>query len=231
LSFPQSTETQKILVDMQILSVDSQGKRKLNTSASKKIIKKRCCKKAHIRGAFLGAGSISDPEKGYHLEIIVQSPQYADSLCNLLNEFKLNAKVFERKNGLIVYLKDGEHIVDFLSIIGAHEALLNFENVRVYKDVRNKVNRLVNCETANLAKTINASVRQIDNIKYISDKVGLGTLTPTLREIAEVRMRYKDANLRELGELLSPQIGKSGVNHRLRQIDDFAESLKRKFGD
>ncbi len=204
---------------------------RLNRTIDVRLIKKRCCKRAYIRGAFLGGGSVSDPEKIYHLEIVTHSDSYANSLCSLINEFGLNAKTIERKNNYVVYLKEGEHIVNLLNIIGAHSALLDLENIRIYKDMRNNINRIVNCETANLSKTINAAVRQIENIRYIEDSYGLSNLSPSLREVAELRLNNPDASLRELGEMLNPPIGKSGVNHRLRKLDKIAEELKNKGGE
>lgn len=195
------------------------------------LIKKRCCKKSYLRGAFLGGGSVSDPEKTYHLEFVCHTEAYARSLCELLNWFNLNAKMIERKNNFVVYLKEGESIVNLLSIIGAHTALLNLENIRIYKDIRNNINRIVNCETANLSKTVNAAVRQIENIEYIRDNIGLAKLPPSLREVAELRLIHSDASLRELGQMLNPPIGKSGVNHRLRKLDKIAKDLKIKKGE
>ncbi len=152
-------------------------------------------------------------------------------MCNLINEFGLNAKTIERKNNFVVYLKEGDQIVNLLNIIGAHSALLDLENIRIYKDMRNNINRIVNCETANLSKTINAAVRQIENIRYLESNYGLAKLSPSLREIAELRLKNPDASLRELGEMLEPPIGKSGVNHRLRKLDKIAEDLKNKGGE
>lgn len=195
---------------------------------SSKVLKKGCCKKAYLRGAFLAGGSISDPEKTYHLEITCHRLSMAKMVCAMINSFKsneLNAKVIKRKGNFIIYLKEGENIVDFLNIIGAHTALLELENVRILKGMRNSVNRIVNCETANLDKTINASMRQVENIKYIKDKIGFGALPENLREIAELRLLYPDANLKELGNGLNPALGKSGVNHRLRKLDSIAEKL------
>jgi len=152
-------------------------------------------------------------------------------LSQLLNYFNLNAKVVMRKGNYVVYLKEGEHIVELFSLIGAHSALLNLENVRIYKDLRNNVNRIVNCETANLEKTVNASYRQIENIEYIRDHIGFYKLPITLREIAELRMNYSEATLKELGEMLTPMVGKSGVNHRLRKLDQMAQDLRIKKGE
>ncbi len=183
--------------------------------------------RAYIRGAFLGGGSISNPEKTYHLEFVTHSLEYAEDLSNLINKFDLNSKVIRRKTSYIVYLKEGEQIVDLLNIIGAHNALLELENIRIMKDMRNNVNRLVNCETANLSKTVNAAVRQVESIKLIQKEIGLGRLPKNLRDIAELRLNYPDESLKELGEMLDPPVGKSGVNHRLRKIEKIAEELRK----
>lgn len=185
--------------------------------------KKLCCKKAFLRGAFLSGGSVSDPEKTYHLELTSHSKSLALELSKAQGAFKLNARIIRRKGSFVTYLKEGENIVDFLNIIGAHSALMELENVRILKGMRNTVNRIVNCETANLEKTVNASVRQVENIKYIMEKMNPAILPDSLREIAELRLAYSDANLVELGELLNPPLGKSGVNHRLRKLDRIAE--------
>lgn len=189
------------------------------------LVKKKCDKIAYLRGAFLAGGSINNPEGTYHLEIITNDSLHADALSQLLNKFNLGAKVSMRKNWHVVYIKESEHIVEFLGLIGAHRALLEFENVRVLKDMRNQVNRLVNCETANLNKTVDAAVRQVDNIKKVADTIGLQALPEPLRKIAELRLEYPDASLKELGEMLTPKVGKSGVNHRMRKIDELAEKL------
>ncbi|AOT71778.1 DNA-binding protein WhiA [Geosporobacter ferrireducens] len=195
------------------------------------LIKSRCCKRAYLRGAFLGAGSVSDPEKAYHLEFVTTSEEHSEDLKNLINEFDLGAKIIQRKQSYVVYLKEGDQIVDLLNIMGAYSALLNLENIRIYKQVRNNVNRIVNCETANLSKIVNASIRQIENIEYIQKTEGFRILPEGLREIAELRLHYQDASLKELGNMLTPPVGKSGVNHRLRKIDKIAEKLKQKKGD
>lgn len=182
--------------------------------------------RAYIRGAFIGGGSISNPEKTYHLEFVTHSIEYAEDLCKLINNFGLNSKVIQRKNSYIVYLKEGEQIVDLLNIIGAHTALLELENIRIMKEMRNNVNRLVNCETANLSKTVNAAVRQVESIRLIEKEIGLQRLPQNLREIAELRLNYPDESLKELGEMLEPPVGKSGVNHRLRKIEKIADELR-----
>ncbi len=184
-------------------------------------------KRAYIRGAFLGGGSISNPEKTYHLEFVTHNDEYAEQFSQLINSYGLSSKVIQRKNSYVIYLKEGEQIVDLLNIIGAHNSLLYLENVRIMKEMRNNVNRLVNCETANLSKTVNASVRQIESIKLIKKEIGLQRLPKNLREIAEIRLKFPDESLKELGELLEPPVGKSGVNHRLRRIEKIAEELKK----
>lgn len=187
------------------------------------IIKKPCCRKAYLRGAFLAGGSISDPEKTYHLEITSHDPELVNVLKKIMASFGLNGKMIKRKGNLLIYLKEGDNIVDFLNIIGAHNALMELENIRILKEMRNNVNRIVNCETANLEKTVDASVRQAENIRYLINTTGLSVLPQNLREIAELRLKYPDASLKELGEMMSPPLGKSGVNHRLRKIDKIAE--------
>lgn len=183
-------------------------------------------KRAYIRGAFLCGGSVTNPEKNYHLEFVTHSEEYAQDLCELINSCGLNSKVIQRKNSFIVYIKEGEQIVDILNIMGAHSCLLELENIRIMKEMRNNVNRLVNCETANLSKTVNAAVRQVESIKFIQSKIGLKRLPQNLREIAELRLEYPDESLKELGEMLDPPVGKSGVNHRLRKIEKIAEELR-----
>ncbi len=194
------------------------------------LIKRQCCRKAYLRGAFLGGGSINNPEGTYHLEIITNDETHAQELCNLLNSFHLGGKISPRKNWFVVYLKESEHIADFLTIIGAHSALLEFENVRVLKDMRNQVNRLVNCETANLNKTVDAAVRQVENIKIIERTIGLDKLEKPLRKIAELRLLHTEISLKELGEMLVPKVGKSGVNHRMRKIENIARQIEEHLG-
>ncbi len=218
-------EVQDLLVDLEILTT----KHTFSRSISSNYMKKTCCKKSYLRGAFLAGGSINNPEtSSYHLEIFNFYQEHNDALCELINEFGLHARMLERKNGFIVYIKEAEKITEFLSIIGAHNALFKFEDVRIVRDMRNSVNRLVNCETANLNKTIGAAFRQIENINLIERTVGLDQLPEKLREIAVLRVQHQDVSLKELGELVSSgKISKSGVNHRLKKIDEFAEKIKR----
>lgn len=197
----------------------------IQAGIDKSLIKKRCDQKAYLRGAFLAGGSISNPEGNYHLEIITNDQSLARDICGIFNKFDLKAKVSTRKNFHVVYLKESEHIFEFLALIGAHQALFDFENIRILKGMRNQVNRIVNCETANLNKTVDASVRQVENIRLIEKTVGLKSLPASLQEIALLRLEFPDATLKELGENLNPKVGKSGVNHRLRKLDEIAEKI------
>ncbi len=184
--------------------------------------------KSYLRGAFLGGGSISDPGKTYHMEFVANNEEYANSLRDLVNGLGFNSKVVARKSNYVVYLKESEQISDLLSTIGAHSALLSLQNTKIVKAMRNSVNRIVNCETANLSKTVNAAVRQIENINYIEEHMGIKNLPDNLQVIARARVEYEDLTLKELGEMVNPPISKSGVNHRLRKIEEIAESLKEK---
>ncbi|EAD8318760.1 DNA-binding protein WhiA [Listeria monocytogenes] len=216
--------TRGILEDLRILEPPMT----FTKSIDRGFVKKRSAKRAYLRGAFLASGSVNNPEtSSYHLEIFSVYEEHNEAICALMNQFDLNARTLERKNGFITYLKEAEKITEFLSIIGATSALLHFEDVRIMRDMRNSVNRLVNCETANLNKTINAAVRQIDNIKYIQSTVGLEALPERLREIAALRTANEDVTLKELGEMLTTgQVSKSGINHRLRKLDQIAERLR-----
>lgn len=214
----------EILVQTKILK--SRDSYVFNYGIDDELIKDECCKRAYLRGMFLGSASISDPEKTYHLEFVADGLQFAKDIEKLLNEYELNAKVIQRKNYYIIYLKEGERIIDLLNIIGAHTCLLELENIRVYKEMRNNVNRVVNCETANLQKTIDASMKQIDNIKLIDKIIGISKLPNTLKDVARLRLEHSEATLKELGEMLNPPVSKSGVNHRLRKLDKIAQDLR-----
>lgn len=188
---------------------------------------KMCCKRAFLRGAFLATGSMSDPNKSYHFEIVCKTIEQAERLQELMQEFETDAKIVERKNHYVVYLKEGSQIVDMLNVMEAYVSLMNLENVRIIKEVRNSVNRKVNCETANINKTVNAAVKQIADIECIRDTVGLDKLPKPLYEMALVRLEHPEAPLKELGNYLNPPVGKSGINHRLRKIATFAEEIRK----
>lgn len=190
------------------------------------LIQNFCCKRAYIRGAFLASGSVSDPEKGYHFEIVCNSLEKANQLCDMIGSFGIEARVTMRKKNYIIYIKDGAQIVDMLNVMEAHVALMNFENIRIVKEMRNSVNRQVNCETANLNKTVSAAVKQIGDIQFIKATIGFDQLPEGLTEIAELRLEQPQATLKELGQMLTPSVGKSGVNHRLRKLSLIAEELR-----
>ena len=190
------------------------------------ILRHNCCKRAFIRGAFLAAGSMSNPEKSYHIEIVCMAMKKAEQLKSVINSFGLDAKVVGRKKSYVVYLKEGSQIVDLLNIMEAPIALMEMENIRILKEMRNSVNRKVNCETANINKTVSAAMKQVEDIRYIRDTIGLKELPEGLRDIAELRLEYPNETLKELGDLLQTPLGKSGVNHRLRKLSEIAEHLK-----
>ena len=182
------------------------------------VVQQTCCKRAFIRGAFLAAGSMSDPKKAYHFEIVCAAESMAEQIRELMSSFSMDAKIVQRKKSYVVYLKEGSQIVDILNIMEAHVSLMELENVRILKEMRNTVNRKVNCETANLNKTVSAAVKQLEDITYLRDTIGLEKLSEGLEEVALARLSHPDASLKELGALLSPPVGKSGVNHRLRKL-------------
>ena len=190
------------------------------------LIKNSCCARAYLRGAFLCVGSMSDPEKSYHLEFVCSRPEQAEQLQDIILEFQIEAKIIQRKKYYVVYLKEGAGLVDLLNVMGAHVSLLNLENLRVVKEMRNSINRRVNCEAANITKTVNAASKQIEDILLIKERYGFDNLPKNLRQMAEVRLEYPEAALKELGEYLEPTVGKSGVNHRLRKLSEIAERIR-----
>lgn len=198
----------------------------LRAPADPAIVEESCCKRAFLRGAFLSAGSVSDPKKGYHLEIVCSCMAQAEQIVRLLLDFEIEAHLVTRKKYAVVYLKEGSGIADFLNVTEAHIALLEFENSRVVREVRNTVNRRVNCETANIAKTVTAASRQVEDILLLRDRYGFEKLPASLRQMAEARLEYPDAPLRELGACLDPPVGKSGVNHRLRKLCELADKVR-----
>lgn len=185
-----------------------------------------CCKRAYLRGAFLAIGSVSDPEKSYHLEFVCQMEEDADNILGLLRNFEIESHVFKRKSTYVVYIKDGSQIAETLNVLEAHVALMEFENMRILKEMRNSVNRKVNCETANINKTVLAAQKQIDEINFLMSSQEYEGLPDNLKEIAELRIEYPEASLTELGELCNPKVGKSGVNHRLRKLGEIALRIK-----
>lgn len=182
-------------------------------------------KKSVIRGAFLGAGSINNPERTYHLEINLSNKANLEYLFNILGNMNMKCKKLEQDNKYSIYLKDGEEISSLIALLGANKSVLRFEDIRVQREMRGKVNRIVNCQTANLNKTINASVEQIDAIRKLQESHKFNKLDKNLKEIALLRLEFPDMSLIELGKKLENPIGKSGVNYRLKKIIQIANEL------
>lgn len=216
--------TSVALGDMGFIRLDDSGKPEF--SEIDQITGGDCCLKSYLRGAFLAAGSISAPDRGYHLEITAQNAGEIEHIQSAMENFGIKARVTDRKNHKVCYVKEAEGIADFLNLTGAHKALLDFENVRVLKDVRNNINRVVNFETANLNKTVNASLRQCEDIRLIEKTIGTGGLSDDLRQMAEIRLENPEVSLAELGKMMNPPLGKSGVSHRLNKLHKMAESIR-----
>lgn len=223
----QDADARKVLLATKLL--DEHGEIGENLSVvGNLVIQNPCCRRAFLRGAFLAAGSISDPEKFYHYEIACTAKDKAKQLQGIMAAFDIDARIVRRKKYFVVYVKEGNQIVNLLNIMEAPVALMELENIRILKEMRGSVNRQVNCETANINKTVSAAVKQIEDIAYVRDAIGLEQLPEGLREIAGLRLERPEATLKELGEALDPPVGKSGVNHRLRKLGILAEDLREK---
>lgn len=194
------------------------------------IVQQICCRRAFLRGAFQASGSMSDPNKAYHFEIVCSTEEMARQIQNMICSFSMDAKIVPRKKSYVVYLKEGSQIVDILNVMEAHIALMELENVRILKEMRNTVNRKVNCETANINKTVSAAVKQLEDITYLRDTIGIENLPEGLREAALARLANQDATLKELGASLCPPVGKSGINHRLRKLSEMADKVRQEQG-
>ena len=225
LAVKDPSEAQRILEAVKLRSDNGDIYEELSVVRNV-VIQQSCCKRAFIRGAFLAGGSMSDPQKAYHFEIVCAAEAKAMQLRDIINSFDLDAKIVKRKKAYVVYLKEGTQIVDVLNVMEAHVALMNLENIRILKEMRNSVNRKVNCETANINKTVSAAVKQLEDIQYIKDTVGFEKLSEGLLEVALMRLQYPEATLKELGSLLTTPVGKSGVNHRLRKLSEIAEKVR-----
>lgn len=225
--FVPETEVSNILSACKLYSVPTEGKDYAVLAAEAGIAGKSCCKRSFLRGAFLASGSVTDPKKAYHLEFTVGEEGAGALLCEAIRFFEIDAKMIPRKSHFVVYIKEGAQIVDLLNVMGAHVALMEYENVRILKEMRNTINRKVNCEAANISKTAKAAAKQLEDIQYIRDTMGFELLAEGLREIAMLRMEYPEASLKELGEMLNPPVGKSGVNHRLKRLCDIAEQHRQ----
>lgn len=215
-------DTNKVLTDLDIL--DESGL-SINTDVPEEVLNEDQRMRSYLRGAFLATGSVNNPETSrYHLEIYSLYETHNEGIAQMMNYFHLNARTTKRRNGYIVYLKEAEKIADFLQLIGATNSMLKFEDIRIVRDMRNSVNRLVNCENANINKTVASAERQIENIKHLQATVGLDSLPDKLREIAVLRLENPEVSLKELGDMVpSGPISKSGINHRLRKLNQLAE--------
>jgi len=222
---PDDALESKVIQALHLSSTEN-GELNLTKPVNSLLIKNSCCARAYLRGAFLSIGSMSNPQKSYHLEFFCDGKSQAVQLQSVLQEFQIEAKIIKRKKYDVVYLKEGSGIVDLLNVMGAHVSLMNLENLRIVKEMRNSVNRRVNCETANISKTVTAASRQIEDILLIREKYGFGNLPDNLRQMAQIRLEYPDAALKELGEYLEPSVGKSGVNHRLRRLSEIADKIR-----
>jgi DNA-binding protein WhiA len=211
------------LLWQELSSLNLAGSRRKRLEAS--LIGRTCCKRAYIRGVFLSRGFVNRPEGEYHLEIVLKEMPLAREIQRLLLRFNLPSRIVERKKNLVLYIKEGEKIGDFLRVVGAHKALLDFENVRILKSMRNSINRQVNCETANLAKTVHASVRQIELINRMVELKGWDFFPAQLRDLARVRIEHPDQPLKELGAMLDPPLSKSGAAYRMRKLEQWAEDI------
>jgi len=226
LKIPPEERSGQILRETGILMIRD-GLNYISDGIYAEIIKTKCCKKAYMRGIFLGAGTISDPEKGYHIEFVCNSEMLASDVRKLINSFiGLNAKMIRRKKSSIVYVKESGQITDILNIMGAHSHLLDFENVKIVKEMRNKANRAFNCDNANLDKTLKAAERQMSSIRKIESMKGLSFLTGKLYDVAVKRLEHPEASLIELANLMEPPMKKSGVNNRLKKIEEIAETIE-----
>lgn len=199
---------------------------KINFNDPMSLLKKDCCKRAYLRGAFIADGFINDPNKGYHFEILAESQDYTKLLTYLLSLYNITPKCSVRKKHYILYLKDADAICDVLNILGAHKSMMDMANARILRNVRNSINRRNNCDTANITKAVNAAGKQIEDILLIQNTVGLDALPDSLKQMAEVRLENPESSFTELGNLLNPPVGKSGVNHRLRKLSEYAESVR-----
>lgn len=221
ITVPTQVNLPQALSELGILD-DSLG---LTQGILGRVVRRDCCAISYLRGAFLGGGFVADPHGDFHFELTAESEQIAEDLAALMRRFEVPAKVTRRRGLYTVYLKGAEPIVTFLALVGAHSALLRTEDVRVVKSMRNDVNRLVNAETANLERTADAAIAQVEAIGLLDARVGLDNLPPALRELARLRVENPDVSLRELGELADPPLTKSAVYHRVRRIEELAADL------
>lgn len=226
VEIPPQQGVDEVFVHLGLMDVQGRWRNNFREGFPTEALKKTCCKRAYLRGAFLGSGSVNNPESSYHMEIVCSNSGHARELQALLKTFQVNARICQRKSQYVLYLKDAEQIVEFLNLIGAHQALFAYENERIRKDLCNKVNRQENFDLANTDKIVNASLEQRQAIEKIANTLGLEKLPPRLREIAELRLENPQSSLGDLGEMVQPPITKSGVRHRLKKIQELSEELE-----
>jgi hypothetical protein len=218
---PHQDELKRLVEELGILDGSV-----LSYRASQELLESPECRAAYLRGCFLGTGSITDPEKQHHLELNFTNEELAADIRELLSRHGIDARVAERDTRWVVYVKKSEEIVDFLRLTGAHNAVFEYEDVRIYKELRNRVNRLVNAETANVSKAVNAALKQVEAIRIVDRHIGLNELRPSLREIARARLRHPELSLRALGQQVEPPLGKSAVNYRMRRLQELADRYR-----
>ncbi len=225
LSIGPENLSEQILRETGILMV-KEGMNYISDGIYDGLIRTKCCRKAYLRGIFLASGTITDPEKSYHLEFSCSSQILAGDVKKLINSFvDLHAKVSARKKNYAVYVKEAEQIIDILAIMGAHSQIFAFEDVRITKEIRNKANRINNCDNANIDKTLKAAEKQLSWIRKIQETKGLAFLPDKLREVAVLRLENPEATLQELADMMDPPMKKSGLNNRFRKIEELAGKL------
>lgn len=224
LEIPETQEAKSVLIQVGLLKDGEEFD--FSRQLPEKIIEKDCCRRAYLRGAFLAGGNLSDPDKAYHLDIALTDGQFAEQFCAFLKNFGLNAKISLRKENFVVYLKESESVIDFLSLAGASSGVFKLENTRIMKSIRNSVNRGVNCESGNAERVSQAAVSQIQDIEYLLAQDVFRTLPAGLRETAELRMENPEANLTELGQLHTTPQSKSCINHRMVKLRALAKELR-----
>jgi cell division protein WhiA len=222
ITVPSQPALAQALTDLGILD-ESAG---LAYGVPARLVRRDCCAISYLRGAFLGGGFVADPHGDFHFELTAETEQLARDLVSLMARFGIEARVTRRRGLFAVYLKGAEPIVTFLALVGAHRALLRTEDVRIIKSMRNDVNRLVNAETANVQKSAEAAIAQVEDIRYLADGHGLESLPPALQELALLRLEHPDVSIRELGEYATPPLSKSAVYHRIRRLEQFAAELR-----
>lgn len=226
LTFDDDRIGEQMLRETGMLKV-RQGGNVLTSGIDPEVIRKKCCRRAYLRGLFLAGGSVNDPEKEYHLEIVCSDAATAGDIKKLMNQFSLGAGIMERRGSFVVYIKEGDHVSDFMKITGVSNQVFRFEETRVMKSLRNTANRMVNCESANVDRAVSASARQIENIRYIQEHIGLENIPEKLRMAAELRLQHPEMSISELAGMLEPPVSKSGLSHRFSRIAETADRLRK----